>query len=150
MKLSDEARKMIQLHEGYVDHVYLDPAGHATIGWGHLIKPGESFPKTITREQATELFDADVAIAEKSVTRLVLVPLTQGQFDALVDFVFNLGQGRLANSTLLRLLNAGNYDNAAIELHRWVLAGGRKLPGLVKRRRDAFNLWHGNGEQHDT
>jgi lysozyme len=146
MKLSDGARKMIQMHEGYVDHVYLDPAGHATIGWGHLIRPGESFPKTITREQATELFDADVEIAEKAVRKLVLVSLTQGQFDALVDFVFNLGQGRLASSTLLRLLNAGNYDGAGLELHRWVMAGGKKLAGLVRRREDAFNLWHGKGE----
>ena len=150
MKLSAEARKMIQMHEGYVDHVYLDPAGHATIGWGHLVRPGESFPKKITREHATELFDADVEIAEKSVTRLVLVPLTQGQFDALVDFVFNLGQGRLSSSTLLRLLNAGNYDGAATELHRWVMAGGKKLAGLVRRRQDAYNLWYGKGESHDT
>jgi lysozyme len=87
-----------------------------------------------------------VAIAEKAVRKLVLVELTQGQFDALVDFVFNLGQGQLAKSTLLRLLNAGNYDGAGNELQRWVFAGGTKLAGLVRRREDALKLWQGKGE----
>ncbi len=89
---------------------------------------------TITQEQASALLLQDVASAVAAVNRLVTVPLTQNQFDALVDFTFNSGQGNLASSTLLRELNAGNTAGAAAQFLVWVYAGGVKLPGLVKRR----------------
>ena len=97
---------------------------------------------TCTQEQAEQWLQEDVQIAVDAVNRLVTVELTQNQFDALVDFTFNLGTGSLQNSTLLRLLNASNYTGAANEFERWDKAGGQTLPGLLKRRqaeRDLFN-----------
>jgi lysozyme len=82
-----------------------------------------------------------VATAELAITRLVKVPLTQGQFDALVDFAFNLGSGRLASSTLLSYLNAGKYDAAAWQLLSWDHAGSREIPALKTRREAEFHLW---------
>jgi lysozyme len=74
---------------------------------------------------------------------LVRVPLTQGQFDALVDFCFNLGEGRLAGSTLLRELNAGLYAAAGQQLLAWDHAGGKVIPGLKARREAELALWTG-------
>jgi lysozyme len=85
----------------------------------------------------------DLEDAAQQVSRLVTVPLTQGQFDSLVDFCFNLGAGRLRDSTLLRLLNQGNYDAAANQFQYWTLAGGTSQPGLVKRRLAEKNLYLG-------
>ncbi|MFZ0312971.1 MAG: lysozyme [Candidatus Korobacteraceae bacterium] len=119
--------------EGLRLTAYQDSVGVWTIGYGHTgsdVQPG----LTITQEQAGALLLQDVAGAVAAVNRLVTVPLTQNQFDALVDFTFNLGQGNLASSTLLRELNAGNTAGAAAQFLVWVYAGGVKLPGLVKRR----------------
>jgi lysozyme len=88
----------------------------------------------ITQARAEELLKQDVASAEAEVKRLVTVPLTQHQFDALVDFVFNCGAGNLQHSTLLRLLNAGDYASTAAHFGDWVKSGGHVLPGLVRRR----------------
>ena len=85
--------------------------------------------------------------AEQAVERLVKVPLTQGQFDALVDFCFNLGAGRLASSTLLKALNGGRYEAAAEQLLRWDVAGGEENAGLKARREAEFALWSGKEEQ---
>ena len=106
MQLSTEGLELIKKSEGFRDHVYRDVAGFPTIGYGHLVKPDESFPNGVTESQAASILAADVQQAEQAVARLVKVALTQGQFDALVDFCFNLGAGRLAGSTLLRELNA--------------------------------------------
>jgi lysozyme len=115
---------------------YPDPATRGdpwTIGYGHTgadVYPG----LTITRDKAEQLLQADVRTAESAVKRLVRVALTQGQYDALVDFVFNIGETQFASSTLLRKLNAGDYRSASFEFDRWNKAGGRILNGLVKRR----------------
>ena len=85
---------------------------------------GETIPTAITPAQAEIILSRDLALAEAAVERLVKVPLTQGQFDALVDFVFNLGAGRLASSTLLNYLNSGKFDVAAWQLLAWDHAGG--------------------------
>ena len=107
MKLSMEGLQLIKQQEGFRSRTYLDVAGFPTIGYGHrLIHPG-SFPDGIDEAQASEILAADVRDAEQAVERLVKVPLTQGQFDALVDFCFNLGSGRLASSTLLKVLRPG-------------------------------------------
>ena len=84
-------------------------AGIATIGFGHRLQPGESFPQGINETQGEAILLSDVQKAEQAIERLVKVPLTQGQFDALVDFAFNLGAGRLATSTFLKDLNAGKF-----------------------------------------
>lgn len=133
LKTSAAGVAAIKRFEGWRSTVYRDAVNKATIGWGHLIKPGEVMT-SITVAQGEALLAADIAAAEASVRRLVLVPITQGQFDALVSFVFNLGAGNLQTSTLLRKLNARDYLGAAAELPRWKLAGGKELPGLVARR----------------
>jgi lysozyme len=122
--------------------MYLDAAGHPTIGYGHRLPNSQSFPEGISERQATEILLQDVCEAERAVSRLVRVPLTQGQFDALVDFCFNLGQNRLAASSLLQCLNSGRYAAAAEQLLLWDHAGNQELPALRARREAEFHLWH--------
>jgi lysozyme len=104
-----------------------------TIGVGHT-GPEVHEGQTVTQEQADALLASDVAWAENAVKRLVTVKLMQDQFDALVDFVFNLGETAFAGSTLLKKLNAGDYLSASYEFSRWNKAGGKVLAGLVTRR----------------
>ncbi|MCL2660897.1 MAG: lysozyme [Acidobacteriaceae bacterium] len=134
--------RMTKMFEGLSLTAYADSGGVWTIGYGHTgldIHQG----LTITREQADKLLTEDVARAAEAVNRLVKVPLTQNQFDALVDFTFNLGPGALTGSTLLRLLNSGDYNGAAAQFERWVHAGGVPLPGLIRRRRAEAELFTG-------
>ncbi|MGO9324596.1 MAG: lysozyme [Terracidiphilus sp.] len=141
MHLSEEGLGLIKRSEGFRERIYLDVAGFPTIGFGHLVKPPESFPNGITGPQAAAILAADVQQAEQAVSRMVKVALTQGQFDALVDFCFNLGAGRLAGSTLLRELNAGHHDAAAQQLLSWGHAAGVVNSGLKARREAEFYLW---------
>lgn len=133
LSYSDQGLALTEQFEGLQLTAYQDSVGVWTIGYGHTgpdVQPG----LTITQEQASALLLQDAADAVAAVNRLVTVPLTQNQFDALVDFTFNEGQGNLASSTLLRELNAGNTAGAAAQFLVWVYAGGVQLPGLVKRR----------------
>src|SRR5580765_8560569 len=109
MHISNEGLDFIASEEGFRANVYNDFAGLPTIGYGHALKPGESFG-TLSEADAKTLLRIDVAVAEAHVNRLVRVALTQDQFDALCSFVFNLGGAALAGSTLLRLLNQGEYE----------------------------------------
>jgi lysozyme len=115
---------------------YPDPGTRSdpwTVGWGHTGREVIKGMK-ITQAQADAWLRSDLAKAAACVNANVKVPLTQNQFDALCDLVFNIGAGNFVASTLLRLLNAGNYASAAVQFDRWNLAAGRVLPGLVKRR----------------
>jgi lysozyme len=141
MQLSAEGLELIKRFEGFRSQQYNDVAGYPTIGYGHRVVPPESFPDGISEPQAAVILSSDVSEAERAVCRLVKVALTQGQFDALVDFCFNLGAGRLAGSTLLRCLNTGRYDAAAEQLLRWDLAGGEVNLGLKARREAELRLW---------
>lgn len=141
MKLSAAGLDLIKSSEGFRGHIYLDAAGLPTIGYGHRLDPKEFYPDGITEAQAEVILLWDVREAELAVERLVKVPLTQGQFDALVDFTFNLGSGRLAGSTLLRELNASRYVEAAAQLLRWVHCGTRELDSLKARRQAEHKLW---------
>ena len=142
MKLSAQGLQLIKQQEGFRSRTYLDVAGFPTIGYGHrLLHPG-GFPDGIDEAQAADILAADVRDAEQAVARLVKVTLTQGQFDALVDFCFNLGSGRLASSTLLKLLNGGRYADAAEQLLRWDQAGGKECPALKARREAELALWN--------
>jgi len=143
MNLSAQGLELLKKSEGFRARVYRDVAGFITIGYGHRVLPGEAFPDGVTIEGAEKILAIDIAIAQVSVERLVRVPLTQGQFDALVDFVFNLGASRLAGSTLLRYLNAGKYDEAALQLLKWDHAGSVELAGLKIRREAEYQLWTG-------
>lgn len=127
-----------QLPDGRIA-AYRDAVGVPTIGYGHT--HGVHMGEVITREQAQEFLQQDLRWAEAAVSRLVKVSLTDNQFSALVSFVFNLGAGALARSSLLRDLNAGNYDAAANQFLLWTHAGGRVLPGLVRRRRAERKLF---------
>jgi len=127
---------LIKRFEGFSHIVYICPAGYPTIGYGHVVKPDErqQFASGITPEQSETLLRQDVQTAERAVLRLITVPLTDGQFDALVSFTFNLGAGALQRSTLRRKINRGDHANMPAEFRKWVWAGSRKLKGLVKRR----------------
>jgi lysozyme len=98
---------------------------------------------TITEDEAGDLLREDIQSSEDAVNRLVTVPITQGQYDALVSFVFNLGRGNLASSTLLRLLNSGDYTGAAEQFPRWNQAAGKVLQGLVTRRAAEARMFTG-------
>jgi lysozyme len=142
MQLSNVGLELIKRFEGFRAHTYLDPAGLATIGYGHRLTEPGLYPNGITEEQATEILRADVQDALGSVERLVKVPLSQNQVDALVDFVFNLGQERFARSTLLRALNGGRYQAAGEQLLRWDLIAGQENLGLRARRLAELALWN--------
>ena len=141
MHLSAAGLELLKKSEGFRDRVYADVAGFRTIGFGHRLQPAESYPAGVTPAQADSILASDVIAAESAVRRLVRVPVTQGQFDALVDFVFNLGPGRLASSTLLAYLNAGKYEAAAWQLLAWDHAGSHEIAGLKLRREAEFRLW---------
>ena len=141
LRLSDSGVDFIARFEGFRDRLYDDPAGHCTIGFGHLVHRGRcdgSEPTElragITRRRAAELLRADAGVAVAAVRDNVRVDLSQPQFDALVSFAFNVGAGALRRSSLVERLNAGGHDAVPAQLRRWVNAGGRKLPGLVARR----------------
>ena len=114
-----------------------------TIGYGHLITEAnkEQFLDGVDEDEALDLLRQDVIVAERAVLRLISVPLTQGQFDALVSFTFNLGAGALQRSTLRRKVNREEHADVPVELMKWVWAGGRKLKGLLKRRRSEAHLY---------
>jgi lysozyme len=140
MDYSPDGLKLTESFEGCRLQAYLDSVGVPTIGYGHT--HGVAMGMTCTQEQADAWLQQDVQGAVQAVNKFVTVPLTQQQFDALVDFTFNLGSGALQHSTLLRLLNSGNYQGAAGEFEKWDKAGGKVLPGLLRRRqaeRDMFN-----------
>src|SRR5882757_6232013 len=133
----------LALTQGFEDcklAAYPDPVGIWTIGYGHT---GTDVVEglTITQAQAAILLAADVAWAVTCVNKSVKSAINQNQFDALVDFVFNLGCASLGQSTLLRLVNAGNLAGAAKEFLRWNKAGGKVVKGLTKRRQAETDLF---------
>lgn len=138
--ISKNGLELIKQYEGWSATIYKDVAGYPTIGYGHLIKAGESFT-TITRAEGELLLRKDVKIAERGVNELVNVPLSQNMFDALVSFVYNVGAGAFKNSTLLKVLNAGDYQQAQKELARWNKAGGKINQGLINRREHEQQLF---------
>jgi lysozyme len=135
-KISKTGLDLIKQFEGFSPTVYICPAGYPTIGYGHVVKlqERERFAGGITAEQAEALLRQDVQTAEHAVLRLITVPLTDGQFDALVSFTFNLGAGALQRSTLRRKVNRGDHAAVPAEFRKWVWAGGQKLEGLIQRR----------------
>lgn len=147
MQLSESGIEMIKRFEGFRQRVYRDLAGFPTIGYGHRLKTSETDPGVISESDATALLRTDVSDAASTVERMVKVPLTQGQFDALVDFVFNLGCERFARSTLLRALNGGRYQAAGEQLLRWDLVNGQENLGLRARRLAELALWNASTPQ---
>lgn len=132
MNYSQSGLALTESFEGLSLTAYQDPAGVWTNGYGntHGVVPGS----TITIEQAQTDLLANIAGSAYVVNKVVTVPLTQNQFDAIVDFVFNLGSGNFQSSTLLRKLNSNDYTGASAEFPKWNHAGGVVVDGLTRRR----------------
>jgi lysozyme len=139
MHVSERGLDLIKRFEGLELRAYRCPAGVWTIGYGHT-GPEVREGTAIAAERAEELLRADLLRFEEGVARSAGA-CTQGQFDALVSFAFNLGLGALRSSTLLKKHRCGEHRLAAAEFGRWIHAGGRKLPGLVKRRAAEAELY---------
>jgi lysozyme len=140
-QLSRRGAAFIAHFEGFRPKLYNDPVGHCTIGCGHLVHHGpingsepEEFKRGITRDRALKLLQDDAGTAADEIARSVRVRLSQAQVDALISFAFNVGNGAFRDSTLLKLLNQGDYDSVPGQLNRWTKAAGKTLPGLVRRR----------------
>jgi lysozyme len=132
MNYGKDGLALTEQFEGCRLVAYEDQVGVWTIGYGHT--KGVRAGMTCTQAQAEQWLLDDIAEAVAAVNHLVTVPLTQGEFDALVDFVFNLGSGNFASSTLLKKLNAHDIEGAAAEFERWDMAGGVHVAGLLRRR----------------
>ena len=184
--ISEEGLALIKRFEGFAAKPYLCPAGKWTVGYGHVLAPQSVIPapergsrvtntgltnnprsprKTgMTEEEAEILLLQDLAPVESAINRLVTVPLSQNQFDALCSLVYNIGVGAFARSTLLRLLSSRahadrhgtdtepshareldtglrRYDEVSDQFLRWIYAGGKPLPGLKNRRRAEKDLF---------
>lgn len=167
MELSPKGLDLIKDFEGFSSSVYICPAGHKTIGYGHRLTSTEAYPDGISRPYAAKLLTADVHWAEDAVNRLVKVELTQDQLDALVSLVFNIGARAFARSRLLWLINSGQGERVAGQggvsdankvaalvwrrEHRsvlgewdWCRAGGEVSLGLVRRRMAEATLFRGH------
>jgi lysozyme len=131
----------IAIHEGYVGKTYLDAVGVPTIGFGETkgVKPGQT--TTPTRALVQLLQSADEHA--KGMSACIKVPLHQHEYDAYLSFTYNVGVGAFCRSTLVKKLNAQDYDGACAELLKWDRAGGQALPGLTKRRQEEFKTCSG-------
>lgn len=156
MQMSERGLELLKEWEGFELKVYKDSAGLPTIGVGHLITKSEQtsgnimivgvpvkYTAGLTDQQAVDLLSQDVRPAEQAVNNGAKVTLTQNQFDALVSFTFNVGVGAFNGSTLLKVLNQGQYDQVPTQLRRWNKAGGKVVQGLVNRRENEVRLWNG-------
>jgi lysozyme len=146
MKLSKNGVEVAHYFESCKLVAYPDPGSKDgkpwTIGWGHT-SPEVCKGLVWTQEQADAAFLVDITRFERAVQSLVKAPLIQGQFDALVLFAYNVGSKSLETSTLLRKLNAGDYDGAAIEFRRWNKNDGKVMRGLTRRRAAEECLFRG-------
>lgn len=143
-KINAEGLRLIKQWEGKELVAYKDPVGIWTIGYGHTDAAG--LPKVtpglrITEAEADEILKRDLGQYEQAVAQAVKVALTDNQFAALVSFTYNLGPANFRKSTLLKKLNAGNYDAIPGELAKWNKAGGKVLKGLSNRRAAEAGLW---------
>ena len=156
MQMSQHGLSLLEQWEGFKLQVYRDSAGLPTIGVGHLLTRSEltsgkiiingvpvKYSGGLTQQQVNDLLAQDVRPAEQAVNDGVKVALNQNQFDALTSFTFNVGIAAFRGSTLLRLLNQGQYDQVPAQLLRWTRAGGQVVPGLLNRRQNEIKLWNG-------
>jgi lysozyme len=139
------AAALVRRSEGCDLAPYHDPVGFPTQGWGRLLSREKwadlSKWPTITQETADAWLLEDLLSKAAAVRRLCPVPLTAGQYAALIDFAFNAGAGNLEVSTLRKCVNRGDHDEVPAQLRRWVYAGGVKLPGLIRRRNAEVALY---------
>lgn len=144
MKTSECGLQLIKDAEGLRLTAYQCSAGVWTIGYGHTGASGIPYVTkgmTISKAEADRVLKSDMRKFEDAINKLVKVPLKQSQFDALVSFVFNVGESKFAGSTLLRELNKENYQRVPSELAKWNKAGGKVSKGLAARRAKEAALW---------
>lgn len=157
MNFTKRGIKFIKEVEGCENRVYRCVAGKWTIGVGHVISDMEKkaqtiflkngptiFMKnnTITDEEVDQLLEYDLGRFITCIKQKVKVPLQDYQFEALVSFAFNVGEGAFTNSTLLKVLNQGQYNQVPKQLERWNKANGKVVQGLVNRREKEIQLWN--------
>lgn len=157
MYISEQGIALIKKFEGFSAQAYLCPAGKWTIGYGHVL-PQHALRRQVTIEQADKLLRKDLAPVETAINRLVKAKLTQNQFDALCSLTYNIGVGAFARSTLLKLLQLSSrmaetgpcydqplqkmqQDGVAAQFSLWVYGGGKRLSGLVARRKAEKELF---------
>lgn len=156
MKVSKDALEGIKKDEGVRLRPYRCPALLWTVGVGHVIDPNhirvklderkglaipDGWDRTLTMDEVNDILAKDLATFERGVLRLCPEGLTQGRFDALVSFSFNVGLGNLQRSTIRMKHNRGEFEGAAESFMQWTKAGGKELPGLVKRRKHERELY---------
>ena len=156
MRVSEKTISMVKHHEGVRFRPYRCPALLWTVGVGRVIDPAHigvkfedrknlpipaGWDRTLTMAEVDELLQQDLRRFEAGVLRLCPAGLNQSRFDALVSFSFNVGLGNLQRSSIRMRHNRGDYDGAAEAFMMWTKAGGRELPGLVKRRKDEQALY---------
>lgn len=127
------AAALVKEFEGLRLEAYLCPAGVPTIGYGHTA--GVRLGTRISAEQADQLLTVDLERVRLQLLQSVKVPVSEGQFKALLSFAFNFGAAAVKDSTLLKYLNAGKFEAAQREFSRWVYSKGERLPGLERRRK---------------
>ena len=132
--ISRNAINALKSLEGFSALEYTCVAGKRTIGYGHLLRPDESYVCGLNEQQAEEILLQDLSLFETAINTLVKVPLEQYQKDALLCFIFNIGIYAFQRSTLLKELNAGHYDNVPAQMLRWIYVNGKHCSGLVRRR----------------
>jgi len=142
MKTSQKGIDLIKHFEGCELNAYKCPAGVWTIGYGHI--KGVQEGDVITEQQADEMLVEELNEYENYINTLVTVPLNQNQYDALVSWVYNLGSSNLNSSTLLKVLNSGDYAGVPEQIMRWNKAGGKVLEGLTRRRQAEADLFSGH------
>ena len=141
METSSEGISLIQKFEGCELEAYQCSAGVWTIGYGHTKDVVEGM--TITKEQAEQMLVDELHEYENYINEYVTVALSQNQFDALVSWVYNLGPANLKSSTMLKVLNSGEYEDVPAQMKRWNKAGGKVLEGLIRRREAEACLFKG-------
>lgn len=147
LKISQEGIALIKKFEGCELTAYQCSAGVWTIGYGHT--KGVEKGMTISKESAEDMLVEELHEYENYINDNVTAPLSQNQFDAMVSWVYNLGPANLKASTLLKVLNAGDYDGVPAQIKRWNKAGGVTLDGLI-RRREAESLLFQNKEWYEV
>lgn len=136
MQISFNGLQFLKDGEGFRKEAYKDTGGVWTIGYGTIKWLGKPVEQgmTITEKEAELALQADLSWAQTAVNKLVKAPLSQNMFDALVSFVYNIGENAFMKSTLLRKLNARDYKGAAQEFLRWKFDNGKEIQGLLNRR----------------
>lgn len=142
MKTGTKGIELIKHFEGCELEAYKCAAGVWTIGYGHI--KGVTPDSVITQEQAEQMLVEELNEYEGYINNMVTMPLSQNQFDALVSWVYNLGGGNLKASTLLKVVNSGEFNGVPEQIMRWNKAGGKVLEGLTRRRQAEADLFSGN------